>query len=177
MAADHEAGGACLGEDAQGGGGGGDVAIGDDGAGDGANRASDLGVADLAAIHLLHGAAVDDEQINAVARDGSQDAIKVTSVLEADAHFYGEESRAGGAHGCDDGINMIGVAQQTATDIFLVNFWRGTAEVEVDTGYGVMQELGDGARKMGDLLANELGEDRASGAILVDGAEYVFFRP
>src|ERR1035437_3309895 len=92
MAADHDAGGARLGEDRGGAGGRGDVAVGEDGAADMADGPGDGVVMHLAAIHLLHGAAVNGEKINAVLVHQIEDALEIDGVVEADRS---EERRVG----------------------------------------------------------------------------------
>ena len=119
---------------------------------------------------------MNDEQVNPMARDRGEDGLEVTRILKADAHLYGEKPGAGRAHGLDDGVHVRGIAEQAAADIFLVNLGRGAAEIQVNTGDGMKQQLGDRAGDVGNLLADELREDGPAGAVLGNGADDVFFR-
>jgi len=174
VASDHDARGAGRGDDGGGFGGGGDVAVGEHGAADAGDGVGDGVVVNFAAIHLFHGAAVHGEEVDAVLVDQVEDAVVVARILEADTHFDGEEAGYGGAESGEDFTDFLGFAQEAAADVFLVNFRRGAAEVEVDAGDRVAKEFFDGAREVVDVFADQLGEKGATGGVFVDRAEDVF---
>ncbi len=116
------------------------------------------------------------QQVDAVLVHEVHDPVEMAGVLEADAHLHGEKPGHGGAQRGEDFADAPGLAQQAATDVFLVNLGRRAAEVEVDAGHAVAEQFSGGALQVFEILADQLGEDGAAGLILVDGAEDVLLR-
>ena len=174
VAADHDAGGARLGEDRGSARSGEDVAVGEDGAADTFDGAGDEIVVDLAAIHFLHGAAVDAEEVDTVSVDEVEETLERRGIVETDTHLDGEKAGNGGAKRGEDLIDAVEIAEEPAADVFLVNLGRGTTEVEVDACDGMLKKFDGGAGKMVQVFTDELGEDRATGGVFVDRAEDVF---
>lgn len=137
VAADHDAGGSGVVEDLAGFGGGGDVAVGEEGAVDSFGGAFDEVVVDFGAVHFLDGAAVQAEEVDLVLVDEVEDGLEVFCILESDTHLDGEESGDGLAEGAEDLVDFLGVAQESAAAVLFVDGGGGAAHVEVDSGDGV----------------------------------------
>ncbi len=128
-AADHQAGGAGLREHFLGFRGGVDVAVGEDGArhrGDGALHEF---VTRRAAIHFLHRAGVDGEEVEIVAREDGEEFVEDVRVVETDARFDGEGNLHRGAQGAENLVDAFRIAQQTAAGAFFVNDRDRAAEI------------------------------------------------
>jgi hypothetical protein len=82
----------------------------------------------------------------------------------------------GVAEGTDEFVDLARVAQEAAADVLLVDLGRRATHVQVDAGDGIFQQLLHGADHVADFLTDELGEDRAAGLVLYDGADDVFLR-
>ena len=177
MAADHHTGGASLGDDRSGALGGGNVAVGQDGAAHLPDRPGNEIVVHLSAIHCLHGAAVDGEQIDLVPVDDLQEAVEALSVIKAEAHLDREESGHGGAERPQNLVDPVRIAQQPAADVFAIDLGCGAAEIEIDAGHRKPQQFAHGAQDVGHALADELGEHRPAGGVVGNGPQDVFLRP
>ena len=73
--------------------GGIDVAVREHGTGQRLDRAGDEFVAGHAAIHLLHRARVDGEQVERMPREDRQQFVEDVRVVEADPRLHGERDR------------------------------------------------------------------------------------
>lgn len=176
VASDHDAGGSGVVEDLAGFGGGGDVAVGEQGAVDAFGGAFDEVVVDLGAVHFLDGATVQAEEVDLVLVDEVEDGFEVLGVFEADAHFDGEESGDGLAEGAEDLVDFLRVAEESAAAVLFVDGGGGAAHVEIDAGDGVVLQVFGGAGEVEDVFADHLGEDGAAGVVFRDGFEDVFFK-
>lgn len=174
-AADHEAEGAGGLEDGVGFGGGADVAIGEDGAGEGLGGLADEFVAHWGAVHFVDGAAVDREEVEVMFSEDGDELVEDLGGVEPDAGFDGESGCGDGiAQGAEDGVDLLGVAEEAATGAFAVDHGCGAAEVEVDGGDGVILEFAGGADEFGDVVTDELGDGWALGWVMGNGAEDAF---
>ncbi len=175
MAADHDASGAGVVEDVAGLFSAEDIAVGEHGAGKGADGPADKVVVDLAPITFLDGAAVKAEEIDLVFLQEFKEPGEGIGVLKADPHLYGEPPSNGFAEGSKHLIDFVRIAEQATTDVFLVYLGGGASHVEIDPGKGVLLEFASGSAKVVKAFPDQLREDGASGSVLEDGTEDVFF--
>src|SRR6185312_17295345 len=95
-------------------------------------------VVHLAPVHLVDGAAVHAQQIDVMGVDQVEQAVEIRRVTKTNTHFHREQAAGGGgAQRTEDAVNVVGIAQEAAADVFLVNLGRGTAEVKIDARDGV----------------------------------------
>ena len=173
MAAHHHAVRLGLGRKALGLGGGGDIAVGDDGAGDGRHGLGDGGVIDFGPVEAFDGTAVHGEEVDLMLRDDGEDLVEALLVVEADAHLDGEEAGDLLAHRADEFVDLGRIAQQAAADVLTIHLGRRAAHVEVDAGDGQLTQLTDGAEHVRGIFTDELCEDRPAGAVIDDGVDDV----
>ncbi len=74
-------------------------------------------------------------------------------------------------------VHTAEVAQQSAADVLLVHLGGGTAEIQVDAGDRVAVQFRDRPGEVVQILADQLGEDRAAGGVLVDAPQDVALGP
>jgi hypothetical protein len=96
--------------------------------------------------------------------------------MHLDREQAGHSAVQQSAETAEDLIDLIGVAQEAAANIFLINFGRGTAKIQVDAGDGMAQKLFNRAGEVGQIFTNELGKDGPAGGVFVNGPQDVFFR-
>lgn len=172
-ASDHQPAGAGLQEDAGGFMGGKDIAIGEDRAGEGRDGLGDEVIVDFAAVHFAHGAAVDGEEVQGVAGENGKQLGEGVGGIEADPSFNGERDAEGVAEGAEDRIDALGFAEQAAAGTFAVDDGGGAPEVEVDGSDGEMLQFPGGPDEGGDIITDELGNDRPARGVVRDGLEDV----
>ena len=153
-----------------------DIAVGEDGTGDGGDGAGDVIVMDFGAVHFLDGAAVDGEEVEGMFREDGQEFVEDLRGIEAEAGFDGELDGDGVAQRAEDGVHARGFAEQAAAGAFAIDDGRGAAEIEVNGGDGVLLQFLRGADERGDVVADHLRDDGPAGGILGDGIEDPFFQ-
>src|SRR5882724_9774778 len=152
-----------------------DVAVGEDGTGNGPDGAGDVIVMDFAAIHFADGAAVDGEKVERMAREDGEEFVEDGGRIEAEAGLDGELDGDGVAESAEDGVHAAGFAEQAAAGAFAIDDGRGAAEVQVNGGDGILLQLGGGADEGGDVVADHLRDDGSAGGVFGDGFENPLF--
>jgi WG containing repeat len=173
-AADHETARAGEGQDFAGLAGGVNIAVGQDGAGQGGDGTGNEIVMDLGAVHFADGAAVHGKQVKRMFRENGQQFLEDVGRIEAEARLDGELDGNGLAQRAEDGVHAFRFAQQATAGAFAVNDGRGTAEVEVNGGHGQLLEFLRGADEGRNVVADHLRDDRLAGGILGDGFDDPF---
>ncbi len=108
-------------------------------------------------------------------REDGQQFVEDVRRIEAEARFDGEFDGDGVAQRAEDGVHALRFAQQAAAGAFAINDGRGTAEVQVHGGDGILLQFLRGADERGDVVADHLRDDGPAGGILGDGFENPFF--
>ena len=135
-------------------GGGGDVAVGDDGAGHGLYGLGDRDVIDFGPIESFDGAAVHGEEVDLMLGEDCEDFLEALLSVEADSHFNREEARDLLAHRPDQFVDFRRIAEQAAADVLAVHFRCGATHVEVDARHGELTQFADGAQHVRRVLAD-----------------------
>ena len=110
-------------------------------------------------------------------RKQRQQRVKFRRRLETDARFHRERNRHRVAQRAENGVNFLRLAQQPAARAFAIDNRRGTAEVQVNRGDGILLQQLRVADERGNVVADELRDDGPAGGIFGDGIENPFFRP
>ena len=119
---------------------------------------------------------MDAQKVHAVLVGDVHDPVEGTGVVKAQPHLDGEESRDRLAQRAQDAVDAVGVAEKPAADVLLVNLGSRAAEVQVESRHGMAGQLGHGFQQAGNVLADDLGEDRPAGVVLVDRAQDMALR-
>ena len=106
-----------------------------------ARRPRDQIVAHAGPVHLRHRARVDGEQVNRMLGEQRQQRVELSRRLETDARLDGERNRHRVAQRAEDGVNFLRLAQQAAARAFAINDRRGTAEIQLNCGDGMVAAI------------------------------------
>ena len=135
-ASDHEAVAVGLIKYTDAFGDGGDVAVGEDGAGQALCGAADVRVMNFAAVGFFDGAGVEAEEVDLVFFQQVEYGFEVAVIFEADAHFDGKSAFDGLSQAAEYGVDFCRFAKEAAADVFLVYLGCGATHVEVYSGDG-----------------------------------------
>lgn len=149
---------------------GGDIAVGEDGAGHVLDGHANEVMADLGAVHVGDGAAMDGEEVDGVAGEEGEEAFPSGGVGEPDTSLDGEGDEVDGiAEGAEDGVDACGFAEESAAGALAVHDGRGAAEVEVDGGDRELLELAGGGGECDGVVADELSDGGSAGGVEGEG--------
>lgn len=167
-APDHQAIGSGFLKDFSGTGGGGNVPISVDRAWHGLDRLTDQIVADGCPVAVCHSAPVDGEEVETKLREGLEQLGKVVGVFEPGAHFHRKGAWDSISKPGDHFDGFPGMAEETAACVAFIDFWGGAAEVQVDSGHGILEEADGSLVEEGKLVTQDLSVNGLSSLVLGD---------
>lgn len=153
-----------------------DVAVGQHRTAQLAHRPRNQVVTHAGPVHLHDGARVDGQQVNRMFREQWQQRVELGGRLETDARLHRERNCDRVAQRAEDGVDFLRFAQQASPGTFAINDRRRAAEVQLNRGNGVTLQFLRRADERGDVVADELCNNRATGRVFGDGIENPFLR-
>ena len=117
-------------------------------------------VVDGCLVSFLDGPSVDGEEINVVAFEDFEELVEFLLRFETYPGFDGERRFATGfPKSAQNFVNLIRMTKEPATGILAIDNGGGAAQVEVDSGDGVIFEVAGGSGQFGGILTDHLGDD------------------
>ena len=83
----------------------------------------------FAAVGFFNGTGMQTEEVDLMFFNEVEDGFEVAVVFKPDTHFNGESTFGGLPKTSEDCINFFGLAEEAATDVFLVYFGCGAPHV------------------------------------------------